>query len=217
MVEVRPRSQQQQRSENPQRDAALIAAIAALLVIGAPPRPTATKIAALIGISVAAVMPVVALAMGRPFAANVTSISSKSPTATGESAEAEPLYRAAYILAASRRVQDASAQGRSRDQALVDEQRWFNLHMEAQAKRRKAAAAVDRAARRHGAILGWYAVLDNRTSPECREANGKNFNVAVRPAIGYPGSVHPHCRCKAGKQHATSATVYSVKPERKAS
>lgn len=55
--------------------------------------------------------------------------------------------------------------------------------------------------------LGWYAVLDKKTSPECRAANGKNFDPLQPPAIGLPGTVHPRCRCVPGPPHPTNERV----------
>jgi hypothetical protein len=78
--------------------------------------------------------------------------------------------------------------------------------------------AADRAARRHGLVLGWRAVMDARTSAECRRADGKNFSVASRPLIGWPGSVHPHCRCRPVAAFAGAGFVDDVvtQAERKA-
>lgn len=55
--------------------------------------------------------------------------------------------------------------------------------------------------------LGWYTVLDKRTSPECRAADGKNFDPLQPPTIGLPGTVHPRCRCLPGPPHPTNQRV----------
>lgn len=217
MAEVRPRSQQQQPSSSPQQDAALVAAIAALLAVKAAPRPTALKIAALLGVPVAAVVPVVGIALAAPWGTNVRGLRpGGSPAATRTNLESEGAYRAAYVLAASRRWHEGLKNGVSEEVLKEREDRFFKQHLEAQANRRVASAAVDKMARKYGATLGWYAVLDTKTSPECKAAHGKNFDIGKRPVIGYPGSVHPHCRCKPGKAFATNQTVYNIKPERRA-
>lgn len=59
--------------------------------------------------------------------------------------------------------------------------------------------AVDMAALQHGLLLGWYAHHDDRTTPECADADGKNFRADAMPLIGYPGTVHgSSCRCTPG-------------------
>lgn len=205
-----------QQSAEEKRDAKLIAAIAALLAIQASAGATATKVATLTGLPIAAVGPVVKLAMSKPWAYNVASIRpSSGPTATGQASDAEGLFRAGYVLSASRRWQEGLRAGMSRPALQRQEDRWFQQHLDAQANRRLAATQVDKSASRYGPELGWYAKIDAKTSPECRQAHGKNFNPAQRPQIGYPGSVHTHCRCKAGRPHATSKTVYNIQPERR--
>lgn len=109
---------------------------------------------------------------------------------------AERSYRAAYLVAAARRVQAAVRSGSSLRAALAAERPNLMAHLAAQANRRQAALAVDKAAARHGLLLGWRARMDSRTSAECAAADGKNFDVRRPPAIGWPGSVHPHCRCR---------------------
>ena len=216
MAEVRPRSQQQPPGNDPvARDVALVTGIAALIAVGAAPRPTALKIAALIGVPAAAVAHVLMLAMSQPYGSNVAAVG--SPSATGQNTGAEGRYRSAYVLLASRRVQQALANGQTVEEAMEAEQRWFARHIEAQANRRRAALAVDKAASKFGPKLGWYAKMDSRTSAECKAANGTNFTVDQVPAIGWPGAVHPFCRCRAGKPHSTSKTVYSIQTERKTS
>jgi uncharacterized protein with gpF-like domain len=45
--------------------------------------------------------------------------------------------------------------------------------------------------------LRWDAQLDRRTTPECRAADGGIFTASQPPTIGYPGTVHMSCRCRA--------------------
>lgn len=112
-------------------------------------------------------------------------------------ASAEPTYRAAYLLAAAGRVRTSMTAGMSVEEALAAEQRFTVAHLQAQANRARAAVAVDKAAAQHrSGLLGWKARMDSRTSAECRAADGRNFSVFAPPAIGLPGSVHPHCRCR---------------------
>lgn len=115
-------------------------------------------------------------------------------------------YRAAYLLAAARRVEaaraKAQAMGRTQrdavDEAMTAEDRYYALQRAAEEKRARAAADTDFAAATMGPTLGWYATLDDRTSRECRVAHGGTFTPSAPPAIGLPGAVHPHCRCRPG-------------------
>jgi hypothetical protein len=113
--------------------------------------------------------------------------------------------RAQYVVAASKRVADAAQEARSKgepvtaamDAQVTREQRFYFLHRQAMWSRAQAAMSTDMAALEYGPLLGWKAVLDNRTSPECKNANGRNFYATAMPDIGFPGSVHLACRCRA--------------------
>jgi len=117
--------------------------------------------------------------------------------------------RASFFLHAARRVQAAIVAARSKDEpvmaairdALTAEKRYLGLHVEASRQRVAAAAAVDGMAATHGDLLSWNAVLDPRCTPECRAADGKSFHAGRPPAIGYPGTTHPKCRCYPGPPH----------------
>ena len=112
--------------------------------------------------------------------------------------------RAQFAIAATLRVARAMTEARARGEdaegagmAQVErERRYYQQHLDAMRQRAIAAARVDMEALEHGRLLGWKTVLDSHTSPECRAANGCNFYAARPPAIGYPGAVHPACRCK---------------------
>ena len=204
---------QKQQQESP--DGRLIAIIAGALAIGASAQATAASLSPLLGIPIATLLPILKIAMAKPVTYGPPP-DTGVPSAVTESGRTEPYFRAQYVLAASRRAQEAIKQGGlSPAEAAKREERYFAQHLDAMLNRAKSAAAVDRAAKQYGDVLGWYAVLDNRTSLECRAANGKNFNASVRPPIGYPGAVHPFCRCKAGKPFKTKTTVYNVQPEKR--
>jgi hypothetical protein len=116
------------------------------------------------------------------------------------------LRRAQFAIATGQRMTSAILSARSRGEtarsAIADtlprERRYFGQHIEAAWNRARAAAQVDQAYFAYGNLLGWYSVRDRSTSPECRAAHGGNFTVDAPPAIGWPGSVHPHCRCWPG-------------------
>lgn len=128
--------------------------------------------------------------------------------------------RAAYLINAGRRlgtavVRDHGQPGAVRA-ALQRELGFLRQHLEATRLRNEAAGKVQESATKHGpGDLGWYAVLDKKTSPECRKANGKNFDPLRPPAIGLPGTVHPRCRCIPGPPHPTNERVGGpdVKPK----
>ena len=127
--------------------------------------------------------------------------------------------RAQFVLSAARRItrelQLARAQGQPLGLALREaisrERRYYAQHLQAIFQRMQAASQVDARAAEYGPLLGWYAVKDRHTSAECLAANGKNFYVWSMPLIGYPGGVHPHCRCYPGKPHAGAAILASAK------
>lgn len=114
--------------------------------------------------------------------------------------------QAGYIVNATRRIAEelekAAANGMSPEVALAEararENRYMNMHAQASAQRVLAASNIDALASSYGNVLGWYSVEDAKTTPECAEANGKNFRVDDPPEIGYPGIVHMQCRCRPG-------------------
>lgn len=207
-----PRQKQQQQQKKQLSDAEKVALIAGAIAIGASAQKTAELLAPQLGIPVKTLVFVLLIAMSKPVNYGVVTL--PSATASSESSDLEPFFRAQYVLASAERLEVARKMG-NLPQAKKAEQRYFNQHVEAVANRKASAAAVDKARSRYGDELGWYAILDSRTSPECKEANGKNFSASRIPPIGYPGSVHPHCRCRPGRKHATSKTVYGIKPDRR--
>ena len=123
------------------------------------------------------------------------------PPASAQAADLNLLRRGQFAEARHRRLQadiDA-AENAGRMQALQDglarERRYYSMHVAAMWNRSVAAGKTDMAALEHGDLLGWLAILDDRVSPECAAASGKNYHASAMPVIGYPGSVHPHCRC----------------------
>lgn len=143
-------------------------------------------------------------ALGKAGTHALRSLASASPTAT-----------AAYFLNASHRLQTAIDQHGlpGLPGAARDELRFFGQHVRAQRARTRAAANVDAAAREHGTVLGWYAHDDDRTTPECADADGTNFLATRVPPIGWPGTPHGGtCRCWAGAAHMTARSTYDVAP-----
>ena len=135
------------------------------------------------------------------------------------------IRRATYLLNAARRLTTALKAGQL-SQGLRQEGAYLRAHMEASAKRELAAQAVaDEVTRQNqqsggqsgasdsgSTMLGWYSVRDENTTADCRAAHGKNFNPARIPLIGYPGTVHPHCRCKPGPAHPGARYLAGSEP-----
>jgi hypothetical protein len=97
--------------------------------------------------------------------------------------------RAMYFVTASRRMATGGSP--------TAEARLFGAHLAAERRREKAAEQIDTAAAQFGDTLGWKAVLDDRTTPLCRAAHGRNFSAAKPPEIGWPGIAHGgNCRCR---------------------
>lgn len=121
-------------------------------------------------------------------------------------------WRAMYLIAAADRLGEVVAgegettSAASLRDAMAAEQRYFGKHLEAEARRMRSAALQDMAARLTSdrgpedvaPLLNWHAVMDERTTFECRQANGYNFRADRMPVIGWPGAVHVKCRCTAG-------------------
>lgn len=113
------------------------------------------------------------------------------------------LRRAQFAVSAGRRLASDMTAARSHGDSpvralaagLARERRYYSAHTAAIWNRAVAAGRADMAALEHGDLLGWHAVLDDRTSAECRAADGRNFLASAMPDIGFPGAVHPHCRC----------------------
>lgn len=140
------------------------------------------------------------------------------------------MRRASYLVSAARRLTTAVKGTRlnriERLKATVEtEKRYLQAHLDAISNRVRAAEAVAQTARVQAKrvekanetngvpgrptspLLGWYAINDARTSAECRRAHGRNFDPARIPLIGYPGAVHPHCRCRPGPPHPSRLRV----------
>jgi hypothetical protein len=133
------------------------------------------------------------------------------------------MRRAQYLVAASRRITAALADARSHGQSQVKalaaavsaERRYYALHIAAIQHRSMAAARVDSAAAIYGPLVGWYTVRDAHTTRECLAADGRNFYAGYQPLIGYPGTVHPRCRCFPGRPHLEGRMLPSIgAPER---
>jgi len=123
-----------------------------------------------------------------------------------------PFYRAWYVANAVRRLERAG----DSEAARAKESLWFRWHLAAMSNRLARAEQVDMAAASVASVgpsghrmLGWQAVIDNSTTPECRAANGKNFRADRPPVIGWPGSVHPKCRCRAVAPFRGAPTIPS--------
>jgi hypothetical protein len=126
--------------------------------------------------------------------------------ATAQVARLNLIRRAQFLVASARRLTSVITSAASRGQpvpaalaaAVSDERRWYGQHLTAGWNRQTAAAQADSAAGTWGPVLGWYTTVDSRTSLECWLAGRHNFRVDAMPAIGFPGMVHPHCRCMPG-------------------
>jgi hypothetical protein len=194
--------QPQQQPSQGQQDTALALAAASALAGAA----TVAEAAAILGpvlvgtpITLAALKAALAVVMSHP-----PDREGFYGPATTHTARLNLMRRAQFLVAAARRMsadqKAARSAGKSWDvfAGISRERRYYGQHMMAMWGRMNAAAQVDSAAMTHGMLLGWHTVLDRRTSPECIAANRHNFWADDPPAIGYPGAVHPYCRCWPG-------------------
>lgn len=190
-----------------------VAAIAALLLISEDEEQVSTRILVLLR-PLRLARDAILAAVGVALTVAVTTISPTAKKAMLQTREAEFYFRAAFIVEAATRISRGLREGRPQEELVAAEKRNFKQHLDAQGRRLATARKVDRLGRTEDTQLGWYAKMDARTSVECRAANGRNFTPGRRPAIGYPGTVHPNCRCEPGPAHRTRKTVYDV-PTRK--
>lgn len=114
--------------------------------------------------------------------------------ATRRVATEEPEYRAAYLLAASRRLSAAKVEGEY-SKALDKERRYLGMHVAAGRGRRAAARKVDEVSESDGPLLVWRTQGDNRVDGRCAMLEGRLFTADNPPDGMYPGAVHPRCRC----------------------
>lgn len=192
-------------------DAKTVAGIAALLMVEAGTSSTATSISTVLtkaGIPVTAARRAAMLGLSTPLAPQGRRLS----RAVAASERADYTYRAAWILASSRRIAAAIREGQQLTSVMSREKDLFKRHLDAQKKRLVSSRSVDLAAAKYGDMLGWYTTIDAKTSPECRAANKHNFRVDTRPWLGYPGAVHPDCRCVPGKPFRGAGIIPSVAP-----
>jgi len=204
---TQPTTQQQQ-----DRDQALaLAALAVLLTSGltvAAMGAYAATILAPLGVSLLAAKAALRLATAEaapaPFGAHLTVTARaggtvvpfrRSNPAVTHTRATEGAIRAAYLLGAARRIEVDLRAGRTVGAAVTAERPYLIAHLQAGKNRLDSARAVDQAAAVHGPLLGWKAVLDRRTDPQCLAANRHNFLANTPPLIGWPGTVHPSCRC----------------------
>lgn len=192
-------------------DPALAIAVAAVLAgVGGPAVTVAAAVASLqvrFALTAAAVS-----ALG----AVLNAVTAHPPPVTGvigaasaQTARMNMARRAQYVIAAARRVLGAVSEGRAKGEPagaatlaqLATERRYYEQHQAAMWTRAAAAGKTDMAAAEHGSLLGWNTVLDARTSAECRAADGKNYYASSVPDIGFPGAVHPGCRCYPSAAH----------------
>jgi hypothetical protein len=133
-------------------------------------------------------------------------VSGGTGAASAATSRVNAARRAQYVLAASKRVLGAAREARAKGgsvpgaiaEALATERRYYLMHLAAMKNRANAAAMTDKAAAKYGKILGWNTKIDGKESAECRNADHRNYRAAKMPQIGYPGAVHPYCRCFPG-------------------
>jgi hypothetical protein len=122
----------------------------------------------------------------------------------------ERVFTAWFLERTTARVEAGYAAGMAEGEPEAREERFIDQHLDAQDRRRQAAQKVDAEAGKPGqvtdagddptapprVILKWRAHPDDRTTPECRAADGAWFYADTAPIIGYPGMPHGGtCRC----------------------
>lgn len=163
---------------------------------------------ATLGVPPVAVRAAVALARTATLPALPAPAPSNPRVAARRVAEQEPSRRAAYVVAAGRRVAESlrtptePAEAPSRTDrvrgALERERRYWAQHLQAGRQRATAARQVDEAALYSlTGVLRWRTQGDSRVTPDCRALNRRTFTITNPPGGLYPGTVHGQCRCYA--------------------
>lgn len=86
---------------------------------------------------------------------------------------------------------------------VVAERKYAAMHEDAQKERDVAAQRLNIAQKAYGNTLGWYTKGDGQVETRCKKLSGHNFRTDRPLPIGYPGTIHPHCRCWAGPSYGT--------------
>lgn len=185
----------EQSQQPPEDDGEMVEAVLAILAVGAAADVTAKALSAVLLVPLGLALQFLqAIGAGALKAFRGATVIPAKPTALSIAEKANLRYRAAFIIRALRRIAVAP----DKKLALKRELGFWKAHLKANDRRKTMARRVDFARGRYGDLLGWYAKMDDRTSAECRAADHRNFNALVPPVIGYPGSVHLHCRCVPG-------------------
>jgi HK97 family phage prohead protease len=213
----------------------VIAAIVALLLLGGTQAAIIATLATLNGSSPELAAQIWA---DRKFGKLVASTAKLRPAAVAEGSTPSPKQeiqrqafeqqvnaRASYLTRATRRLSDAYATG---DQAVINkakaaEDRFVTQHNDAVDNRAAAAKAMQTAVKgltpndAGEILLGWYTDDGVNTCMRCHLADGTDFNALVPPPIGWPGTVHLHCHCKAGPAYETGERTEVIDPNLRAS
>ncbi len=186
-----PPPEQQQDDQGATADE--VEAILAVLALGYAADKIAGALAAVLKVPLKIVTAFLS-ALGAEALASFTRPTGDGVSARSLAKKANLRYRCAFIINALRRI----AKAPDWKTALKREISFWKAHTKASARRMTVARRIDASRKLYGDLLGWYATLDNRTDPACRAADHRNFHALQPPVIGYPGSVHPRCRCLPG-------------------
>jgi hypothetical protein len=109
----------------------------------------------------------------------------------------ETVKRGLMAVNALRRIVTAGRLPDMREQ-LDKEKDLFSKHRRQARHRTEIYALMDQMARVYGRLLGFYLDPNENNCAICKEMEGKNFYYYRQPRDGYPGAVHPNCKCSAG-------------------
>lgn len=186
----------------PPQDDETIKQVAELLLAGYAIDKTAHGVAHLLGLPTLPVLAAIGLAGSgtahRPNARLAGTQGARTAGPVREVRDQETFYRAAYVVNAAARIHASMSSGQTLKQAVSTERPNTRAHEQARRNRLNTAVEMQRLSDLFGPLLGWYRDPLSDSESECVQADGHNFDPAVGTVIGFPGSVHPHCRCVAG-------------------
>jgi hypothetical protein len=173
-----------------------------------------TKLLVPLGLTAAAIRPAYSLAMSGSSAVPNARLAVNGLKKAGDALKRvrydDLYYRAAYMFNAAGRISKSLNEKKPLRVALTQESVFYRQHEKARRGRLDAAARVQAASKMFGPLLGWYLNPLLNNEGECIAANGHNFYADEGTVIGFPGSVHSNCGCKAGPPHEGAEMVNDV-------
>lgn len=200
-----PAATDQQPSPNTTSDFSQDATVLAVLAVLVAGPPIAKAVAKIVDETGEGAVEVLSLLKVIGYTASGTPLPGKLNTAAKAARLQNLRYRAAFFVNALKRLSNTDGDLKP---ALAQEKKWFAAHKKASAKRVASAKVSDHLSNMYNTpLLGWYATLDSRTTPDCAFLDGNNYEALHPPGDLHPGARHPRCRCVSGPPFMEARTI----------